>query len=137
MTSDCVLQLSRSSQRGLAQILRACGLEAELPSDDLGFGLGSVMAGRAPASLRAFLPAAAEAARQRQGAAMGPRHRLSIIRTALRLGRKVSHSDAISDLCQEFTRPRSPFQNCPLNQFSPPPPLPLFSGPAVPATQPS
>ena len=87
----CGVQLSRSSRRGLVQILRACGLEAGNSSDDSS-DLPGFADGKAPASLRAFLPAAAEAARQRQGAQMGPRHQLSILRTALRLGRKVCRS---------------------------------------------
>ena len=87
----CDVQLSRSSRRGLLQILRACGLEAESSPDDSS-DLPGFSEGKAPASLRAFLPAAAEAARQRQGAQIGPRHQLSILRTALRLGRKVCRS---------------------------------------------
>ncbi len=43
----------------------------------------------AAARLREFIPAAAELARQRQFSQRGPRHEISALRTALRLGRQV------------------------------------------------
>lgn len=42
-----------------------------------------------PLSLRQFVPQAAELARQRQLLQRGPRHDISTMRTALRLGRQV------------------------------------------------
>lgn len=50
--------------------------------------------GRAPhgatRALREFMPAAAELSRQREAAQYGPRHQISLVRTALRMGRQVS-----------------------------------------------
>ena len=43
-----------------------------------------------PLNLRQFVPQAAELARQRQLSHRGPRHDISLMRTALRLGRQVS-----------------------------------------------
>ena len=43
-----------------------------------------------PLNLRQFIPQAAELARQRQFSQRGPRHDISTMRTALRLGRQVS-----------------------------------------------
>ena len=144
------LQMSRSTRRGLSQILRACGLGAEAPTDDPA-GSGFVD-GKLPASLRAFLPAAAEMARQRQGAQMGPRHRLSILRTALRLGRKVSSPfpSSVSDVdcyvdcsswadvslmwlpafCKQMVRP-----GCDEGGIMPPPERPEDCAPAGPPGQ--
>ena len=42
-----------------------------------------------PLNLRQFVPQAAELARQRQLSQRGPRHDISTLRTALRLGRQV------------------------------------------------
>ncbi len=42
-----------------------------------------------PLNLRQFVPRAAELARQRQLSQRGPRHDISTLRTALRLGRQV------------------------------------------------
>ena len=52
-------------------------------------GLGRAQRGAACA-LREFVPAAAELSRQREAAQYGPRHQISLVRTALRMGRQVS-----------------------------------------------
>ena len=52
-------------------------------------GLGRAQRGAARA-LREFVPAAAELSRQREAAQYGPRHQISLVRTALRMGRQVS-----------------------------------------------
>ena len=51
-------------------------------------GAGGAEQDRA-SSLRQFVPQAAELARQRQLSQRGPRHDISTLRTALRLGRQV------------------------------------------------
>ena len=42
--------------------------------------------------LRLFVPAAAEIGRKREAAWLVPKHHLSIVRSALRLGRQVAHA---------------------------------------------
>lgn len=48
--------------------------------------------------LRLFVPAAAELCRKRDAEQMGPKHQLSMVRTALRLGRQVSTSSICSHI---------------------------------------
>jgi hypothetical protein len=52
-----------------------------------------------PLNLRQFMPQAAELARQRQLSQRGPRHDISTMRTALRLGRQVVYLFAKSHSC--------------------------------------
>ncbi|CAL8469784.1 g9326 [Coccomyxa elongata] len=73
--------LPRATQRALGKLLAACGLDAEFAG---GADVG------AASHLRDFIPAAAELARQRQFSQRGPRHEISALRTALRLGRQVT-----------------------------------------------
>lgn len=75
-------QLPAATQASLGKLLSACGLESEVDG-----GLGG---GAATKRLRLFVPSAAEVGRQRQAAQLGPRHQLSMVRTALRLGRQVT-----------------------------------------------
>ena len=49
--------------------------------------------------LRDFIPSAGELARQRQFIQRGPRHEISALRTALRLGRQVRHCNFPSSMC--------------------------------------
>lgn len=49
-------------------------------------GLGAEQANK---RLRLFVPAAAELSRQREATQLGPKHQLSMVRAALRLGRQV------------------------------------------------
>ncbi|KAK9907490.1 hypothetical protein WJX75_004677 [Coccomyxa subellipsoidea] len=73
--------LPQATQRALGKLLTACGLIADF--------VGGADEGAA-ACLREFMPAAAELARQRQFTQRGPRHDISALRTALRLGRQVT-----------------------------------------------
>ena len=52
------------------------------------FGAGGIQE-KGPLNLRQFVPQAAELARQLQLSQRGPRHDISALRTALRLGRQV------------------------------------------------
>ena len=54
-------------------------------------GLGSEQASK---RLRLFVPAAAELSRKRESAQLGPKHQLSMVRAALRLGRQVPSAPA-------------------------------------------
>ena len=51
---------------------------------------GALSNEQASKRLRLFVPAAAEMGRQREAAQLGPKSQLSMVRTALRLGRQVS-----------------------------------------------
>lgn len=51
---------------------------------------GALSNEQASKRLRLFVPAAAEMGRQRAAAELGPKSQLSMVRTALRLGRQVS-----------------------------------------------
>lgn len=51
---------------------------------------GALSDEQASKRLRLFVPAAAEMGRQRAAAQLGPKSQLSMVRTALRLGRQVS-----------------------------------------------
>lgn len=50
---------------------------------------GSLGSEQANKRLRLFVPAAAELSRQREATQLGPKHQLSMVRAALRLGRQV------------------------------------------------
>lgn len=56
-------------------------------SSEVEGGLGSEQASK---RLRLFVPAAAELSRKRESAQLGPKHQLSMVRAALRLGRQVT-----------------------------------------------
>ncbi|CAL5229048.1 g12297 [Coccomyxa viridis] len=73
--------LPRSTQKALGRLFSACGLSAD-------FTGGAEQ--DQPLNLRQFVPQAAELARQRQLSQRGPRHDISTLRTALRLGRQVT-----------------------------------------------
>lgn len=51
--------------------------------------VGSLQQEEGSQRLRLFVPAAAELCRKREADQMGPKHQLSMVRTALRLGRQV------------------------------------------------
>ena len=69
-------------------------------------GLGGEQANK---RLRLFVPAAAELSRQREATQLGPKHQLSMVRAALRLGRQV----------HAFPTPTPPLRG--------PPPCPLLA----------
>lgn len=50
---------------------------------------GGLSSEQANKRLRLFVPAAAELSRQRESTQLGPKHQLSMVRAALRLGRQV------------------------------------------------
>ena len=50
---------------------------------------GGLSSEQANKRLRLFVPAAAELSRQREATQLGPKHQLSMVRAALRLGRQV------------------------------------------------
>ena len=56
---------------------------------------GSLGGGHVSKRLRLFVPSAAEIGRQRESAQLGSRHQLSMVRTALRLGRQVRFMPSI------------------------------------------
>ena len=53
---------------------------------------GALSNEQASKRLRLFVPAAAEVGRKREAAQLGPKHQLTMVRTALRLGRQVALS---------------------------------------------
>ncbi|KAL3142705.1 hypothetical protein ABBQ38_003006 [Trebouxia sp. C0009 RCD-2024] len=75
-------QLPAATQASIGRLLSACGLQGEVEG-----GLGSEQANK---RLRLFVPAAAELSRQREATQLGPKHQLSMVRAALRLGRQVT-----------------------------------------------
>eukprot|EP00891_Asterochloris_glomerata_P002188 jgi/Astpho2/2188/fgenesh1_pg.00040_%23_36_t len=76
--------LPQGTQMGLSKLMKAVGLQSQFEG-----GLGRAPHG-ATRALREFMPAAAELSRQREAAQYGPRHQISLVRTALRMGRQVS-----------------------------------------------
>ncbi|DBA76668.1 hypothetical protein WJX79_007357 [Trebouxia sp. C0005] len=75
-------QLPAATQASIGKLLSACGLQSDVE--------GALSDEQASKRLRLFVPAAAEMGRQRAAAQLGPKSQLSMVRTALRLGRQVT-----------------------------------------------
>lgn len=80
---------------------------------------GGLSSEQANKRLRLFVPAAAELSRQREATQLGPKHQLSMVRAALRLGRQVPAPGPLSlpvalpgtsALCCCFVPAHSPYQ---------------------------
>lgn len=105
----CVRCLCTAAQACCLHMERECGRECSS-------GVGGLQQEEASRRLRLFVPAAAELCRQRQAAQLGPKHQVSMVRTALRLGRQVcTHSSLQPGYPAAIPRPHfhSPPSACP------------------------